>query len=168
MASRDKALKVEDNRVVTLAYTLSEAGGEVLDQATEKDPVVYLHGQGSLVPALEDALKGREAGEKFELDLAPEDAFGPRLEDSLRVIPRDAFPAEVDLEPGLELALEDDGEPVPFWISKVEGDRVTIDLNHPFAGKKVHFEGEVLKIREATEDEMAHGHAHGPDGHHHH
>lgn len=166
--TREQALKVEENRVVTLAYTLSEVGGEVLDRATESDPVVYLHGHGSLVPALEEALAGREVGEKFELELPPEDAFGPRLEEAERVIPRDAFPPDLELEPGLELALEDDGEAVPFWIKKVEGDRIVIDLNHPFAGRTVRFEAEVLKIREATEDELSHGHAHGPDGHHHH
>src|SRR5687768_7227079 len=126
--NRDQALKVEENRVVAVAYTLSEVGGEVLDRATEGDPVVYLHGHGNLVPALETALAGREVGEKFELELPPEEAFGDRLAESERVVPRDAFPPDVELEPGIELALEDDGDMVPFWIKAVHDDKVVIDL----------------------------------------
>src|SRR5262249_6014193 len=102
--TRDQALKVEENRVVAVAYTLSEVGGEVLDTATPEDPVVYLHGHANLVPALENALAGREPGEKFEIELSPEDAFGDREPDSERVVPRDAFPPDVELELGMELA----------------------------------------------------------------
>jgi FKBP-type peptidyl-prolyl cis-trans isomerase SlyD len=164
--SQDKATKIEDNRVVALAYKLSDSEGKELDQATSEEPVIYLHGHGNIVPGLEEALAGRGVGEKFDVELPPDEAFGPRLDDAERVLPRDAFPEELELEPGLELALDDDGEVVPFWIKEVVDNRVTIDLNHPFAGLTLRFAGEVLKIREATESELEHGHPHGDDGSH--
>jgi FKBP-type peptidyl-prolyl cis-trans isomerase SlyD len=157
--------KIEDNRVVALRYTLSDTrGGEVLDEATESEPLLYLHGHGNLVPGLEQALAGREVGHTFEVELPPDEAFGPASKNSERVVPRDAFPEDLELEPGLELALEDDDELFPIWIKLVDDERVVIDLDHPFAGKTVRFTGEVLRIREATADELEHGHPHGLTG----
>lgn len=161
----EEAVKIEDNRVVALAYTLTDSAGEVLDRATEGEPVLYLHGHGNLVPGLEHALTGRAVGERFEVELPPEEAWGPRLEEAERMVPRDAFPDDVPLEAGLELAMEDDGDVIPFWVKEVHGDRVLIDLNHPFAGRTVRFAGNVVTIREATADELEHGHPHGLDGH---
>ncbi len=162
--------KIEDNRVVGLSYTLTDADGAELDRAGADDPLLYLHGHENIVPGLEEALTGRAIGERFEVELAPEDAFGPRMKDAERTLPRDAFPEDMELTPGLELALEDDGALIPFWIKRADDDRVEIDLNHPFAGRTVRFAGEVLTIREATADELEHGHPHGADGHaeHHH
>ncbi|HEY8432263.1 MAG TPA: peptidylprolyl isomerase [Sandaracinaceae bacterium] len=160
-----QATKIEDNRVVGLSYTLTDADGAELDRASSDDPLLYLHGHDNIVPGLEAALAGREVGDRFEVELAPEDAFGERLVDAERVVPRDAFPEELELSPGLELALEEDGELIPFWIKRADADRVVIDLNHPFAGRTVRFTGEVLTVREATADELEHGHPHGPDGH---
>ncbi len=162
---REQATKIEDNRVVALSYTLTDADGAVLDRANETDPLLYLHGHENIVPGLEEALAGREVGDRFEVQLAPEEAFGHRVADAERIVPRDAFPEELELTPGLELALEEDGDLIPFWIKRADGDRVTIDLNHPFAGRTVRFAGEVLTVREATADELEHGHPHGPDGH---
>lgn len=157
--------KIEDGRVVALTFVLSDAdGGEELDRATESEPLLYLHGHGNVIPGLELALAGRGVGDRFEVELAPDDAFGPRLADAERVIPRDAFPDDVELEAGMELAMEDDGDVIPFWIKEVREERVLIDLNHPFAGRTVRFAGEVLSIRDATADELAHGHPHGLEG----
>lgn len=160
--------KIEDNRVVGLSYTLTDADGSELDRAGSDEPLLYLHGHDNIVPGLEEALAGRAVGDRFEVELPPEEAFGHRAPDAERVLPRDAFPDDVELTPGLELALEDDGEIVPFWIKRADDDRVVIDLNHPFAGRTLRFAGEVLTIREATPDELEHGHPHGPDGHEHH
>ena len=158
-------IKVEDNRVVALAYTLEDSEGAQLDEASAGEPLLYLHGHGNLMPGLEQALNGRGVGERFEVELAPDEAFGPRVEDAERTLPRDAFPDEVPLEAGLELALEDDaGEVIPFWVKEVTDDRVLIDLNHPFAGRTVRFAGEVVKIRDASADELEHGHPHGLEG----
>lgn len=160
----ERATMIEDDRVVGLSYTLTDADGAELDRATRDDPLLYLHGHDNIVPGLEAALAGRAVGDRFDVELAPEDAFGPRLADAERVVPRDAFPEELELSPGLELALEEDGEIIPFWIKHADDDRVVIDLNHPFAGRTVRFTGEVLTIREATADELEHGHPHGADG----
>lgn len=161
----EDAIKVEDNRVVALAYTLTDSEGAQLDEASAGEPLLYLHGHGNLMPGLEQALEGRGEGDRFEVELAPDDAFGPRAADAERTLPRDAFPDEVELEAGLELALEDDaGEVIPFWVKSVHDDRVVIDLNHPFAGRTVRFTGEVLKIRDASADELEHGHPHGMEG----
>ena len=163
--------KIQDNRVVALTFVLTDVnGGEELDRATESEPLLYLHGHDNLMPGLEAALAGRGVGDAFQVDLAPDDAFGPRVPDAERTVPRDAFPDDVELEPGLELAMEDDGEVIPFWIKEVTGDRILIDLNHPFSGRTVRFAGNVARIREATEAELEHGHPHGPEGteaHHH-
>ncbi len=157
--------KIEDNRVVALTFILTDVnGGEELDRATASAPLLYLHGHDNLMPGLESALAGRVVGDRFEVELEPNDAFGPRLPDAERTVPRDAFPEDVELEAGMELAMEDDGDLIPFWIKEVRGDRVLIDLNHPFSGRTVRFAGEVTRIREATQDELDHGHPHGPEG----
>lgn len=161
----EAVLKVEDNRVVALAYTLTDSDGKELDQASASEPLLYLHGHGNLMPGLEQALAGRGVGDRFDVELPPEEAFGQRVPDAERALPRDAFPDEVPLEPGLELALEDDdGEVVPFWVKQVFDDRVLIDLNHPFAGRTVRFAGEVVRIRDASAEELEHGHPHGAHG----
>lgn len=157
--------KIESNRVVALTFVLTDVdGGEELDRATESEPLLYLHGHDNLMPGLEEALAGRGVGDRFEVELAPDDAFGPRVADAERNVPRDAFPDDVELEAGMELAMEDDGDLIPFWIKEVHGDRILIDLNHPFSGRTVRFAGEIARIREATKDELEHGHPHGPEG----
>lgn len=160
--------KIEENRVVALTFTLTDTAGEVLDRATEDEPMLYLHGHGNVMDGLEKVLAGRGAGDAFEVELAPEEAFGLRMDDAERMVPRDAFPDDVPLQPGLELMMEDDDDVIPFWVKAVLEDRVLIDLNHPFAGRTVRFRGHVLNVREATAHELDHGHPHGLDGHEHH
>jgi FKBP-type peptidyl-prolyl cis-trans isomerase SlyD len=157
--------KIVEHSVVALVYTLTDVEGKVLDRAEEAQPILYLHGYGNLVPGLEQALEGRAAGDTFDVELPPEEAWGLRLDGAEQVVPRDAFPDDVPLEAGLELAMEDDGDVVPIWIKSVEGERVVIDLNHPFAGLAVRFSGRILSVRAATEVELEHGHPHGLDGH---
>lgn len=157
--------KIEDNSVVALAFVLTDVdGGDELDRSTEDQPLLYMHGHDNLMPGLEAVLAGRKVGDRFEVDLAPEDAFGPRIPDAERTIPRDAFPNDVELEAGMELAMEDDGDVIPFWIKEVADDQIVIDLNHPFSGRTVRFAGEISRIREATADELEHGHPHGIEG----
>lgn len=159
------ATKIEDNRVVALTFVLTDVdGGEELERATESEPLLYLHGHDNLMPGLEAALAGRGVGDRFEVELAPDDAFGPRIPDAERIVPRDAFPGDVELEAGMELAMESDGELIPFWIKEVMDDHVRIDLNHPFSGRTVRFSGEITRIREATREELDHGHPHGLEG----
>lgn len=164
----DDTTKIETDRVVALTFTLTDGTGEVLERATDAEPMLYLHGHGNVMDGLEQALEGRAAGDAFEVELSPEEAWGHRMDEAERMVPRDAFPEDVELEPGLELMMEDDGDVVPFWVKAVLEDRVLIDLNHPFAGRTVRFSGSVLRVRAATSVELEHGHPHGLDGHAHH
>jgi FKBP-type peptidyl-prolyl cis-trans isomerase SlyD len=163
-----EAVKIEDDRVVALTFTLTDTTGEELDRATEDGPLLYLHGHGNVMEGLEKALAGRGTGDPFEIELAPEEAFGLRMDDAERTIPRDAFPDDLSLEAGMELMMEDDDDVISFWIKAVHADRILIDLNHPFAGRTVRFTGNVLNVRVATAEELDHGHPHGLQGHDHH
>lgn len=160
--------KIEHHTVVTLHYTLRNDGGRILDTSSDGPPLEYLHGVGSIVPGLEKALGGKAKGEKLKVVVAPEDAYGPRDPAGRQDVPRDELPDEIDLRPGAQLIVEDEtGEERPVWVLQANAETVTLDLNHPLAGERLHFEVEVLDIRPATQDEIAHGHAHGAHGHGH-
>lgn len=166
--SRDEAVKVARDRVVALRFTLKDDAGDLLEEGTDDDPLVYLHGHGELLDAIEAALEGKEVGDRTTLTLPPEDGFGPREDDAERTLPRDLIPEDEPLEPGTAFAIEDDGEVTPVWVVRATDTHVVVSLCHPYAGKTVTFELEVLKIRDATEGELEHGHSHGLEGHHHH
>ena len=155
--------------VVGLHYTLKNAAGEVLDKSEPDAPMVYLHGHDNIVPGLERKLSGRAVGDTLHVVVAPEDGYGDRDPRGEQKVPREAFPPDAPLEAGVQLAVRDaSGDLVPLWISKVEGDVVHVDLNHPLAGETLHFDVEVLSLRAATAEELEHGHPHGADGHDHH
>jgi FKBP-type peptidyl-prolyl cis-trans isomerase SlyD len=160
---------VSDGVVVAIHYTLKNDAGETLDSSAGADPLEYLHGAGNIVPGLESALTGKRVGERFNVVVAPADGYGERDARGVQRVPRDSFPPEVDVQPGMAfLADGPDGEPVQVWVSAIEGERVVIDLNHPLAGVTLHFDVEISALRAAHAEEIAHGHPHGPDGHHHH
>lgn len=160
------------NKVVTIHYTLRDDAGEILDSSRDSDPLEYLHGHGGIVPGLERALEGKAVGDKLVVDVAPKDGYGEPSGPGPRAVPRDAFPDDVELEKGLQFfAPGPKGKPIPVWVTEVHADHVHIDTNHPLAGATLHFDVEVMAIRDASKDELAHGHPHGPDGghgHHHH
>lgn len=160
---------IKKNSVVSLAYTLKNATGEELDVSDKQDPFIYLHGSGQTVPGFETNLEGMRIGERKDFQLSPDQAYG-EVNDSLRItVGRDNFPKEVELEVGQRFAADaGDGREVVFEIAAIKGDKVSLDGNHPLAGQTLHFSVEVLAVREATGEELSHGHAHGPDGHHHH
>lgn len=157
---------VRDDVVVSLHYTLRNAKGEVLDKSDAKEPLIYLHGHENIVPGLEEALDGKKVGDKVKAVVAPEDGYGEKSGEVERV-PRDAMPE--DIEVGMDLLAEDeDGEVMPFWVVAIEGDEVVVTPDHPLAGVELHFDCEVVALRDATREELEHGHPHGPDGHGHH
>jgi FKBP-type peptidyl-prolyl cis-trans isomerase SlyD len=159
---------IKSGKVVDLSYSLKDSNGQVLDRADPGAPFTYLHGAGPIVPGLENALDGLKAGDKKAVTVSPEEGYGKRRAELRLVVKRTEFPAGVQLETGMQFeAHAPDGRPVVFTIEKLEGDKVHIDGNHPLAGETLHFEVEVLQVRDATKEEMQHGHAHGPDGHHH-
>jgi len=168
MTSNDS---ISSGSVVSLVYTLRlDDADDVVDQTTNEEPFMYLHGSDSIIPGLEKELEGKKPGQTFSAVISPEDAYGEREEDALFDVDRKELPEEVEkiLVVGLELSVpDDDGEEVEAWVAHIDDEVVTIDFNHPFAGKTLRFEIEILEIREATPEEIAHGHAHGPDDHHH-
>lgn len=158
-----------DGKVVSIHYTLKDDDGDVVDSSSGGEPLDYLHGAGNIVPGLEAAMIGRGIGDKFKVTVAPADGYGEVVGGGPRVVPRSAFPDEVELEEGMQFFVRGpDGEPFPVWVAGVKGDEVLIDANHPLAGENLNFEVEVVGIRDATKEEVEHGHPHGPDGHGHH
>jgi FKBP-type peptidyl-prolyl cis-trans isomerase SlyD len=162
-------MKIEKGRVVDIDYSLHLGDGEVVDKSEPGDPLTYLHGEGQIVPGLERALEGMEKGQQKQVVVAPADGYGEHDPSGVQRVPRKAFPAGFEPEVGMELTAQGpQGEDVPFVVRAVEADAVTIDLNHPLAGKPLHFDITIREVRDATAEELEHGHAHGPDGHHHH
>ncbi|NLY94446.1 MAG: peptidylprolyl isomerase [Myxococcales bacterium] len=156
---------VADGKVVILNYTLKNAQGLVLDESTHDDPFPYLHGADNIVPGLERALTGRSVGEKLEVKVEPKDGYGER-EGVPQAVPRSAFPPDAPVMEGMQFFASDgQGNHMPIWVVGVQGDEVLVDGNHPLAGEVLHFSVEILGVRDATREEMAHGHPHGVTGH---
>ena len=158
-------MKIEKNTAVTLRFKLSDAQGKLIED--NKEPMVYLHGgYGNTLPKIEEALEGQEAGFQTTLALAAEDAFGLRDEGLLRTIPRSQFPPGVKVGGQLE-GRGSDGREQVFYVSKIKGNTVLLDGNHPLAGKALRFALKVTDVRLASDEEIAHQHVHGEHGHHH-
>jgi FKBP-type peptidyl-prolyl cis-trans isomerase SlyD len=159
-------MQIENNTVVVFHYTLSNDDGEVIESSKESTPLAYIHGQGNIISGLEQALEGRQSGDKFNVRLEPGDAYGERTEDLVQTMPRSAFVGAEDLDVGMAFrALSDAGETI-VHVVEIEGDDVTVDGNHPLAGQALTFDVEVEDVRQATEDELSHGHVHGEHGAH--
>lgn len=161
-------MKIGINKVVSLNYTLKNSEGLLIDTSEGREPLVYLHGVGGLIPGLESALEGTEKGFASMVVISPEDAYGKRNEDLLHVVPKSGFHGDEEMSLGMQVQLETENGPAIATISKIEGDEVTLDMNHPLADMELHFDISIVDVREATADEISHGHAHGPGGHHHH
>ena len=160
-------MKIAKDSVVTMNYTLKNDAGEVMDNSAGRDPLVYLHGVGALIPGLENELEGKMANDKVSAVIAPEDAYGARSEDLLRVVSKDGFQGEEELLEGMRVQLDTEHGPMVAVVSAITGDEVTLDMNHPLADMTLYFDVEVVDVSPATADELAHGHVHGDGGHHH-
>jgi len=160
-------MQITDKHVVSITYTLKDDDGNILDQS-EDGSFCYLHGASNIIPGLENALSGKQAGDEMSVSIAPEDGYGVRDDEKLQQVARDMFPPEQDVEAGMQFHAEGpDGQTVVVTIASVEGEQVTIDGNHPLAGVPLNFDVKVTDIRDATSEELEHGHAHGPEGHAH-
>ncbi|MBU0688124.1 MAG: peptidylprolyl isomerase [Gammaproteobacteria bacterium] len=161
-------MKIEKNAVVSLTYALNDASGALIEQAN--DPISYLHGGfDGIFPAVEEALHGKDVGDKFSVSMTPDEAFGEYEHELVRVEPRDMFPAEVAVGMQFEGGAEgdDDEDFMLYTVTEVTDKEVTVDGNHPLAGKTLTFSGTVTEVREASAEELEHGHVHGAGGHHH-
>jgi len=162
---------VTAGKVVLMNYTLRNPDGDVLDTSEGRPPMPYLHGAQNIVPGLERQLDGVALGAKVSAVVEPAEAYGVRNEELRTVFPKSAFPEDMPLEPGTPFAMQDPKNPgraQHAFIIAVQGEQVMIDANHPLAGVTLHFDVEIVGIRDATEEERTHGHPHGPDGTHSH
>jgi len=160
------ALKVEDGQVVLMNYTL-RVDGEVVDTSIGHEPLEFLQGAGNIIPGLEEELYGLGLGESKKVIVQPEEGYGAIDAEAFVEVPKNQFPPEIPLEVGVELQVtNEDGQPMSARIDAVSDETVTLDFNHPLAGKELHFEVTVVGMRNATDEENEHGHAHG-GGHEH-
>ena len=160
-------MEIADNKIVTLNYTLTDNDGKVIDKSFDGS-FAYLHGANNIISGLEKALAGKEPGDELSVSVSPEEAYGVRHEDRMQEVPKSAFPDEADIVPGTPFHAEGPhGEMIMVTVIKVEGDTVTVDGNHPLAGVHLNFEVEVVDIRDATAEEIEHGHVHSHGNHQH-
>ena len=160
---------IAKDTVVSFHYTLRSKDGQVLDSSEGGDPLSYLHGYGQIVPGLEAALLGKAAGgAAFTVVVSPEEGYGPRREELVISVPKEHWnlPETVGVDEVVELQ-SDQGQKVPARIIEMRPDAVILDANHPLAGEALHFEITLTAVRPASQEELSHGHAHGPGGHQH-
>ncbi len=158
---------VKKDAVVSLSYTLKNDTGQELDQSSLDKPFAYLHGNKQIVPGLENALEGSAVGDKKKVTVSPAEGYGEFVAELKKEVERSNFPKDVEIRAGMQFSAEVNGDHRVFTVTDVDGDKVKIDGNHPLAGQTLHFDVEVVEIREATKEELEHGHVHGPGGHHH-
>jgi FKBP-type peptidyl-prolyl cis-trans isomerase SlyD len=159
-------MQISNDLVGSIHYTLKNAEGEVLDSSEGQEPLEYVHGKGNIVVGLEKALEGKSVGDKLSVEVSPEEGYGEYDDTLIQELPKDMFAGVEDIEVGMEFhAQTQDGMQV-IEVIGVDGETITVNGNHPMAGKSLHFEVEVTHIREATEDELSHGHVHGPSCNH--
>lgn len=156
-------MQITDGTVVSMEYALRDDEGSIIDQSQPGQPLAYLHGHKNIIPGLEAALQGKEAGDQVEVKVSPEEGYGepnPALE---QVVPKDRFQGIENIEEGMQFQASTDQGPVSVRVVKVEDEDVTVDGNHPLAGKHLNFNVTVQDVRPATEEEIAHGHVHQSD-----
>ncbi len=162
-------MKIEDKKVVAFHYTLTSDEGVTLDSSRERgEPMMYLHGANNIIPGLEKAMAGRAAGESFQVTVPPEEAYGVRKEANVQRLTLKKLGVKPNqLKPGMVLNLQTTQGPAQVTVLKVGRFSVDVDANHPLSGHNLNFDVEVVEVRDATDDETGHGHAHGPGGHQH-
>ena len=156
------------NKVVTIDYTVTDGQGGEIDSSRDGDPLVYIHGVGHLIPGLEKEVEGKSAGDTLTVVVPPEEAYGQRDEALRQVVARDQFEDPDKLQVGMPFEAqgeENDSEVVT--VVAIEGEEITLDANHPLAGITLHFEVSIVEVRDASQEELDHGHVHGEGGHHH-
>ncbi len=162
------SLLIGKNSVVSLTYTLTDDAGKVLDSSDGSKPMLYLHGSGQIVPGLEKALVGKAEGDALKVKVEPAEAYGEVIPNGVKTIERAAFEGVDVVEVGMAFeAQAPDGSAQHIMVTKVEGDNVTIDINHPLAGVTLNFDVKIESVRDATKEELEHGHSHEGDGHSH-
>jgi len=162
-------MTITKGSVVLFDYTLTDDDKELIDSSKDGGLLVYLHGEQQIVKGLEKAMEGKKAGDSFKISIAPEEGYGPIDQAKIAVVEADQIEGGDELEEGMQLEASHDseeGEQIVV-VSKIEGNKVTLDGNHPLAGMNLHFDITIREVRAATAEEIEHGHVHGPGDHHH-
>jgi FKBP-type peptidyl-prolyl cis-trans isomerase SlyD len=159
-------MRITKHKIVTIDYTLTNGKGSVLNSSVGNEPFSFVHGTGSIIPGLETALEGKSSGDAFTVRITPEEGYGPRNESLMQVVSKDLFEDVGELQVGMQFEAKTNAGKQLLTIVRVEGNDVTIDANHPLAGETLNFDVTVRDVREATSEELSHGHAHGPDTDH--
>ncbi len=159
-------MEVSKNKVVAINYTLKDNGGQIIDSSEGKDPLHYIHGIGNLIPGMEEGLEGKKEGDKLDIKVSPEKGYGKRDEQMIQKVDRKAF-GDQDVKPGMQFQAGSDNGTRVVTVTEVGPEQVTVDANHPLAGVELNFAVEVMSIRDASKEELEHGHVHGAGGHQH-
>jgi FKBP-type peptidyl-prolyl cis-trans isomerase SlyD len=161
-------MTIKENSAVSFHYTLTDDAGQKIDSSAGQDPLAYLHGAGNIIPGLENALEGKAVGDQLNVAVSAEEGYGPVQQELIQEVPRSAFQGVESIEIGMQFeAQTGQGGAVPVTVTAVTDETVTVDGNHPLAGKSLNFDVTIEAVREATAEELEHGHVHGAGGHQH-
>lgn len=158
---------IEKDRVALIHYTLTDDGGAIIDSSAGGEPLAYIHGNGNLVPGLEGALEGKKAGDKLTVTVAPADGYGVRDEQLIQRVPKRSLGSAGEIKKGMQFQAQVAGGMRVFTVTAVVGDMITLDGNHALADKNLNFQIDIVEVRDASQEELDHGHVHGAGGHHH-
>jgi FKBP-type peptidyl-prolyl cis-trans isomerase SlyD len=160
------SLMIGKNAVVSINYTLTNDAGEVMDTSEGREPLTYLHGANNLIPGLEKEMEGKSSGQSFKVTIPPAEAYGESNPELIQTLSKEMFKGVDKVEPGMGFTAQGPQGEQHIVVTAVDGDQVTIDANHPMAGKTLHFAVEIVNVRDASEEEIEHGHVHdGSHGH---
>jgi FKBP-type peptidyl-prolyl cis-trans isomerase SlyD len=160
-------MQIENGKVVFFHYALKDDQGNEIENSADKNPMAILYGHGNIIAGLEKAMAGKSEGDRFDVIVAPAEGYGEKRENFTQRVPKKYFREGDNLKPGMTAVVQTDQGPRQVEVLKVGSSVIDVDLNHPMAGKTLHFAIEVTGVRDATEEELAHGHVHGDGGHHH-
>ncbi|MCB1138239.1 MAG: peptidylprolyl isomerase [Leptospiraceae bacterium] len=160
-------MQIAKNKVASIDYKLTDQNGSVLDTSEGREPLFYLHGNGNLISGLEEALEGKGSGENVQVSVPPEKGYGLRNDALIQDVDKNLFQGVDKIEAGMQFQAQTEAGAQVFTVVSVEDEKVKIDGNHPLAGETLHFDVTIRDVRDATEEELAHGHVHGPGGHQH-
>lgn len=161
-------MQVGKDKVVAIDYTLTNNQGQVIDSSQGREPLAYLHGKGNIIPGLEKQLEGKNVGDNVKAVVKPEEGYGNHDPRMVQQVPAAAFKGVPEIKAGMQFQAQGPGGQVRLvTVTKVEGDNVTVDANHPLAGQTLNFDVTIKEVRDASAEELSHGHVHGPGGHQH-
>lgn len=160
-------MQITQDAVVLIHYTLTDDTGQTIDSSAGGEPLAYIHGNGNLIPGLERELEGKGEGDQLDVKISPADGYGEFDKSLIQRVPKRALKGVGNLHVGMQLQAQSEKGSRAVTVTQLVGDMVTLDGNHPLAGKNLNFKVEIVAVRVATEEELSHGHVHGPGGHHH-